>query len=300
MGVVAFGALAACKAELAGSGPSDQPDAPVVDPTVDAPSQTPPDGDVPLGPWSAPMPIPGANDPAIDEDDPVLAETGLELVFAISEADGNKHLYRMTRATLQDAWSMPERLAINVTGSNDQTPRLSANGKTLYFASNRPGGLGAADIYMATRQTPNDMFANVTPVAGVSDTGVDRWFTPCQNGRYVMLSIRGGETDEDIYEGSDTTAPALVPISSANNERGLSLTPDCLTMYFGSNQVGNAFQLYTTTRGTEADPWPEETPFTEIAVMGAEHEDPWISADRRTFLMTARTNGQKDIYISTR
>src|SRR5688500_6710878 len=96
-----------CKAELASGGGGG-----VDDPTIDAsPSDDDAaatiDAEVPLGPWSAPVPVPGASDPAIAEDDAVLSPSGLELIFARAEADGTKNLYRMTRASAGDAWSAP-------------------------------------------------------------------------------------------------------------------------------------------------------------------------------------------------
>jgi outer membrane protein OmpA-like peptidoglycan-associated protein len=42
-------------------------------------------------------------------------------------------------------------LRINDPDSWDSTPALSADGRTLYFASNREGGFGGTDLYSATR-----------------------------------------------------------------------------------------------------------------------------------------------------
>ena len=42
--------------------------------------------------------------------------------------------------------------AIN-TGSDDSFPSLSCDGTALFFASNRPGGVGGEDIYVTTRQS---------------------------------------------------------------------------------------------------------------------------------------------------
>lgn len=291
---VSLASLVACKAELAGG-----------DGTVDASSSTTDapgggaDAEIPLGPWPTPGALPGASEPAVDEDDPVLAPSGLELVFARGEADGTKHLYRMTRASTMDAWSPPERLGVNASGADDQTPRMSGDGKTLYFASSRAGGVGGIDVYMATRQNANEPFAGVAIVPGVNDTAIDRWLTPCDGDRYLMISRRGGDADEDLFEGVAGMAPARLPISSGAIERGLTVSPDCLTMYFASNQ-GGSFQLYTSTRTAVTDAWPEEVPFVEVNVAGAEHEDPFVSIDRRTFLVTVVTSGQKDIYIATR
>jgi len=49
-------------------------------------------------------------------------------------------------------WSKPKKLPSPVNTSYDEiAPFLAADGKTLYFSSNRPGGLGSNDIYVTTR-----------------------------------------------------------------------------------------------------------------------------------------------------
>src|SRR5262245_28511951 len=55
-------------------------------------------------------------------------------------------------------WGAPENIgaAIN-TLFNEQHPALSPDGLSLYFVSDRPGGLGGFDIYAAHR-TDRDSF----------------------------------------------------------------------------------------------------------------------------------------------
>ncbi|MFY8000585.1 MAG: VWA domain-containing protein [Candidatus Kapaibacteriota bacterium] len=49
-------------------------------------------------------------------------------------------------------WGSPTKLPETLNSSSDDTtPFLSADGRSLYFASNRPGGYGAEDIYVARR-----------------------------------------------------------------------------------------------------------------------------------------------------
>jgi hypothetical protein len=57
-----------------------------------------------------------------------------------------------TRANTFDRWSTPVNLGAPVnSGFGDRGPALSFDGKTLYFASARPGGLGKSDPWVATR-----------------------------------------------------------------------------------------------------------------------------------------------------
>jgi Tol biopolymer transport system component len=49
-------------------------------------------------------------------------------------------------------WSTPVNLGPAVNSAfHEQQPALSKDGRRLFFASNRPGGSGAIDIYVVER-----------------------------------------------------------------------------------------------------------------------------------------------------
>jgi WD40 repeat protein len=68
---------------------------------------------------------------------------------------GGIDLWTSTRQNVHDDWSEPANVAALNTTSNDQTPSLSFDGRTLVFASNRPGSVGN-DIWMTTRTSSGD------------------------------------------------------------------------------------------------------------------------------------------------
>lgn len=54
-------------------------------------------------------------------------------------------------------WSVPVNLGEGVNSAfEDFLPELSKNGRSLYFASNRPGPFGGEDLWVSRRASPND------------------------------------------------------------------------------------------------------------------------------------------------
>ena len=87
----------------------------------------------------------GTNDKAI-----ALSPDGLTLFICHEDPSGNGDIYRSDFDYFE--WSVPQRVKGINTTSWEGGCSITADGKTLYFCSNRPGGLGGKDIYKATLQ----------------------------------------------------------------------------------------------------------------------------------------------------
>jgi outer membrane protein OmpA-like peptidoglycan-associated protein len=61
--------------------------------------------------------------------------------------DGVLKLEVYTASKVGDTWSKPKSLSFNQHEYDETHPSISRDGNTLYFASNRPGGMGGMDIY---------------------------------------------------------------------------------------------------------------------------------------------------------
>ena len=95
---------------------------------------------------------PSANDAAV-----TIRADGREIMFWSPRFGGlgGADLWVSTRQTVHDPWSPPVDLGAPLNSvSDDVTPSLSLDGRTLIFASNRLGGSGRNDLYMSTR-TPS-------------------------------------------------------------------------------------------------------------------------------------------------
>jgi len=101
-------------------------------------------------------------------------------------------------------WSKPENLGNKInTEYGETTPFLAADGRTLYFSSDRPGGKGGYDIYMAKRVGKDD-WSNWRPAINlgepVNSEEYDAYYTLPAKGDYAyFLSSKGSLGKKDIY-----------------------------------------------------------------------------------------------------
>ena len=83
-----------------------------------------------------------------------IRHDGREIFFTSSRPGSinPQDLWVATRETVFDPWSAPISLGSTLnSGPQNVQPYISSDGETLFFASNRPGGLGSTDLYMSTR-----------------------------------------------------------------------------------------------------------------------------------------------------
>jgi Tol biopolymer transport system component len=111
-------------------------------------------------PWDTPVNLGSNVNGPNDEMDPYpsAADQGLYFCSDRPNGHGNYDIYISTRQTSEQVpegfWSIPINLGPNVnTSYSDHSPSISADGLTLFFCSNRPGGYGSCDLWMTTRPT---------------------------------------------------------------------------------------------------------------------------------------------------
>jgi hypothetical protein len=86
------------------------------------------------------------NSAAVDQR-PAFRIDGREMFFTSSRA-GTPDIWMSRRRTILEPWGVPERVAALSTDAQDLHPSLSADGMTMYLASNRSGNL---DLYISRR-----------------------------------------------------------------------------------------------------------------------------------------------------
>lgn len=97
--------------------------------------------------------VPELSSPSRDAH-PTVSDDGLEIFFASNRAGtlGKLDLWVSARPTTKHRWATPQNLGPAVNSQdNERAPFLAADGQTLYFTSDRPGGFGGDDFYMTNR-----------------------------------------------------------------------------------------------------------------------------------------------------
>jgi hypothetical protein len=102
-------------------------------------------------PFNTPMPV-GELNTAHREYIPVPSKDGLEIFFGRDGTSTNLDIFHATRSTLNDGFGMPTLISeLSNPTSNDYPTWVSPDRCQLMFASNREGGSGDHDIWIATR-----------------------------------------------------------------------------------------------------------------------------------------------------
>jgi len=275
---------------LSDSGPTDVADAAAgdsVDSSSDSTADSVPDSIVLA--FDPPTPVTELNTPS-GEDDPTLTGDMLEIYF-----ERQNDIWRATRASTTALWSSVALVTELNSPEEDGTPDLASDGLTIFFASrssraapwgapalvpelntadedlcaapapdlltvvldsDRAGGVGARDLYLATRLDPKQPWGAPSALVGVNSSVDDTcpWIDVTSSlvlfssarvgtgsGFNIWITTRSGPQ-------ASFSAPALVPgINSSSDDGDPWLSPDHKTIYFQSRRSG-AGDIYVARR----------------------------------------------------
>jgi hypothetical protein len=128
----------------------------------------------PGAPFTVPTLIAGVNGPDYDHV-PWVSQDELTMVWATDRGGGvgQGDIWIARRSTRGDAFSTVAPLnGVNST-SDEGRAVLGNDGLTIYFSSNRPGGVGDRDLWLATRNDPTTTFSQISNLASVNSSSMD-------------------------------------------------------------------------------------------------------------------------------
>jgi hypothetical protein len=200
------------------------------------------------------------------------------------------------------------------TASVDGCPIQSPDGLSLFLASNRPGGKGGLDIWMATRQHTDDAWgAPQNLPEPINSAANDFCPTPLEGGRLLFVSNRVVEGVTcgmgDIYLASRNPSrgwgdPEHLPCAPAGpnsplDEQGPSYAQ--ARLYFSSSAPGVPGELFVSRKVD--DSFGPATPIVELNDVGANDIQPNVRKDGRELVFSSNRAGGaggQDIWMATR
>jgi hypothetical protein len=238
---------------------------------------------------------------------PTLTANGLE-IFYTSKTDGeDADVWSAVRGSAGGAFDPPELIESVSSTSFDTSPAISADGLTLWLASERDGGQGMLDIWVSQRGRVGDAWP---PPELVPALNSDKREIPRPPGAHGLImpvnSDRDGSEAYWIYFArranldAEFGTPELVT-SLADPDRTAAdpfLTDDGLTLFFagGPIQDDQKMDLYVCRRSSlDSDFGPPE-PLSALNT-GDDERDPWLSPDGTSlYFVSDREDDILDIY----
>ncbi len=275
--------------------------------------------------WSEPVNLGAPINSSVNDMNASLSPDELSLYFVSGRAGGlgGVDIWVSRRASPDSPWEQPVNLGPNVNSAGlEASPVLSPDGHLLFFSSDRPGGQGSNDIYVARRADKNDDLSwgpavNLGPdvnTAAFEAGGV--YLQSAEEGAVNFYFVRGPNTVAlDIYAAPVNTdgesgGPAELVAELSIQDPAItdahpSLRPDGREIYFYSNRPGSlgASDLWRSTRRSVHDPW--STPENVLAPLSSAANDiqPSLSHDGRTLIFASTRAGGlggADIWMTTR
>jgi Tol biopolymer transport system component len=255
---------------------------------------------------------------------PFISADGKKFFIASNRPGGlgMNDIYVSTRANKNQAWSEPVAIGGINTQYNDFCPTLARDGRTFYFASNRPGFCGAtanADLYRA-KLDANFQATGVTHLGCVVNSGWDEHspFPLKLRGKLVLFysSARPADAtdaagDHDLYSskwrnGAFQAGTQLAGINTTANEGQPNVRKDGREIFFWSDRVGTlgAADIYSSTRKKHSNTWSTPQNLGPNVNSSAAETRPSLSSNGKTlyFGTTRDAGGQPlgDVYVTKR
>jgi hypothetical protein len=271
--------------------------------------------------WSAPVDLGPLVNASGSEISPSLSPDGLSLYFAAARPSGtNFDIWVAHRDSKDRPFTSVVNLGSTINPTfNEQGPTLANDGLSLYFGSDRPGGLGGFDIWVARRactdcpwQAPVALGAAVNTASfetgpGLSADGHLLFFRSTQEGGQglgdVYLSRRAAPNDDFGWQPPVGLGPAVnTPAEEAGAEYLQSAEDGAANLYFNRLPPGGTADLYYVPITRQGDTRGPPVLISELSHPTATDQGPTVRSDGREMLFFSTRPGGfggPDLWTST-
>jgi outer membrane protein OmpA-like peptidoglycan-associated protein len=157
---------------------------------------------------------------------------------------GRYDIYKSIKAGTH--WTTPKNLGHNVNNDYwDSAPSISPDGNALYFSSNRPGGLGGIDLFVAFKNEKGgwEEAMNLGPQINTSGDEQTPFIHADNNSLYFSSTGWPGYGGADFFvahqkiDGNWTTPLNLgYPINTFDNEGSIAVASNGVDAYIASDR----------------------------------------------------------------
>jgi Tol biopolymer transport system component len=271
----------------------------------------------PLGPFGGEQNLAEVNSADYDLS-PAISADGLTLIFTSDRADGagGYDLWLASRTSPSGSFGAPENMAELNSPDSDSAPELSADGLTLFFASDRGGGQGDFDLWFATRPDSTSAFGAPENLVEVNTEHTERAPSISSDGETLYFSSDRPSEDPDsgssdiwVATRDDATSAFGEPvfadgINTVDVESDPEISDDGDTLFFGSDRPDGEGgpDIWYAERTGDASQFGEAAnlPGANSAFVDGY---PDLSEDGRTLYLASRRSGgagEMDLWTLTR
>ena len=270
-------------------------------------------------------------------DNPTLTGDLLEIYFTTDRVSGNGDVWFATRASSGAPFGTPAPVTAVNGDSFETSSAISTDGLTLWFGSDRAGGVGANDIWVSQRatraagwSTPVNVVALNSPADDIPrPPGEHALVMPMASTKTNAKNPASGNYQTYLATRATTGAPFGTPVAipeldypDRSTVDGF-LTDDGLTMFFSSAPVTEAADaaaplvdggktadggetadggapnsdLFVAWRLSTSEQFSVTQPLDDLNT-SADERDPWLSPDGTTLYFTSTRDGALNIYTA--
>lgn len=277
-------------------------------------------------PWSAPLNLGPLVNSASDDMHPAVSPDGRSLYFS-SNRPGGKGAFDLWVSDWLDEtqqWGPPQNLGPILNGPEGEfAPAFDPGGHVLFFGSERAGGCGGRDLWMAVRKDKRDNLGWEPPVnlgcvvnSGTFDDGPAYFEEESGLATLYFISARaGGLGDRDVWaatrnpDGSFSPPVNIVELNSPALDARPAVSRDGLQFLFTSQRSGSiegasgpSSDIWSSVREATGATWSVPANVADLNTSGTEAA-PTLPKDRtRLYFNSNRPGGSGglDLYVTNR
>jgi hypothetical protein len=262
------------------------------------------DAQPPLYHFGTPHPLTELNTIYANEN-PTLTGDLMELWFNSNRGTTGGDVWVARRESAQAPFTTVERVDAVSSDLFETSAAISLDGLSIYFGSDRAGGLGDIDIWRATRATRASPWSAPENLLALNSAAKD---LPRPLGQHGLVMPLASQRDNIILYQTFLSArpsaggafgpPVSIPELAFSDRTTVDafLSDDGLTLFYASAPLNAKLDLYVAWRKTTAQPFSVAVPLDDLNSADDER-DPWLSPDGTVFYFTSdRMGGVLQIY----